>query len=162
MLMGTHNGPVHVVNGPITLPVGVGVLMHRSTESLPDPRFAPAVEATRDRTPWPIPLREIPPWDPCTEQPEDTVQNTTMISGWAACLWFLGWEPQLQPLPLSIGEFMSVHTQQYTAMNRVCKHALVWLSLYLHGRMSKTMVTRLARRGPRCQLADRRRFPLTL
>jgi hypothetical protein len=38
----------------------------------------------------------------------------------------------------------------------------VWLSLYLHGRMSKTMVTRPARRGPRCQLAGRRSFPLTL
>lgn len=39
---------------------------------------------------------------------------------------------------------------------------LVWFSLCLHGRMGKTMATRPARRGPRCQLVGRRRSPLIL
>ena len=39
---------------------------------------------------------------------------------------------------------------------------LVWFSLCLHGRMGKIMATRPARRGARCQLAGRRRSPLTL
>jgi hypothetical protein len=48
-----------------------------------------------------------------------------MVSGWAAGVRFLWRKQGVSPLPLSIGEVMSLHPRKDTTRNRVCKHALV-------------------------------------
>jgi hypothetical protein len=47
-----------------------------------------------------------------------------MVSGWAAGVRFLWRKQGVSPLPLSIGEVMSLHPRKDTTRNRVCKHAL--------------------------------------
>jgi hypothetical protein len=49
--------------------------------------------------------------------------------------WFLGWEQGFEPLPLLIRQVSSVHTQEYTAQNRVCKHALVTVRVVVAGQV---------------------------
>jgi hypothetical protein len=51
-----------------------------------------------------------------------------MVSGWAAGVRFLWRKQGVSPLPLSIGEVMSLHPRKDTTRNRVCKHALVFVS----------------------------------
>jgi hypothetical protein len=51
-----------------------------------------------------------------------------MVSGWAAGVRFLWRKQGVSPLPLSIGEVMSLHPRKDTTRNRVCKHALVLTS----------------------------------
>jgi len=89
MLMGTHDSPIDVVDMPIEVPLGIGLLLDGGQKLVPDPCFAPAVKPAGDGAPGAIPLWQITPRGASPEQPSDAVQNATMVSGWTAGFRFL-------------------------------------------------------------------------
>ena len=44
MLVGSNDRAIDIVNGPVDLALGIGLLLHGLKETLPDTRFAPAIE----------------------------------------------------------------------------------------------------------------------
>lgn len=89
MLVRADNGAIHIVDIPVKVRGGVGTLLHRSKEASPEARLAPAVEAAGDGGPAAIPLGEVAPWGTGTDDPQDAVQDASMVSRWAACMGFL-------------------------------------------------------------------------
>ncbi|SRR5712692_6744573 len=126
MLVCPDNGAIHIVDLPVKLLCGGGTLLDCGKEASPDARLAPAVEAAGDGGPAAIPLGEVTPWGACADDPQDAIEDATMVGGWATCVRFLRRKQGLSLLPLGIGKIMSVHTIKDTTQNRVCKHALVY------------------------------------
>jgi hypothetical protein len=60
---------IDIVDIPIQLLCGVGLLLDRSKEASPDAGLAPAVEAASDGGPAAIPLGQVTPGGTCTEEP---------------------------------------------------------------------------------------------
>jgi hypothetical protein len=124
MLVGVDNRAVDVVDVAIELAVDIGLVLDRGKESLPESRFARAVKAARHRAPGPIPLRETAPGRPGTDESQDTIEDAAVVSSWKSCCGLRSREARLQLLQVSTGGFMSVHTQQYMALNRACELTL--------------------------------------
>src|SRR4030095_12065700 len=125
MLVGSNDRAIDIVNGPVDLALGIGVLLHGLKETLPDTRFAPAIETAGHSAPRTIAFRQIAPRGTGAQHPQDAVEDASMIqSGWTL-LSFLRWKQRLEPLPLRVGEFFAFHTGECTPPARVCKHALV-------------------------------------
>ena len=125
MLVGLEPGAIDSVDAPVEVASGGGVGRHCRQESFPDPSSLPAVEATRHRAPRATTVGQRAPGRPGAQNPEDAVENATMLDSWAADRGGLWGEPRLQPLPLPIAHVSSVQTHQYNALNSVCKHTLV-------------------------------------
>src|SRR5712691_5526727 len=89
MLMRPDDGPIHVVGVPIELACAIRLLLDGSQEAGPETRLPPAIKTACDGAPWAIPLRQITPGGPGAEEPEDTVEDASVVSGWAACFWLL-------------------------------------------------------------------------
>ena len=64
MLMRADDGAIHIVDIPVQLPCGVGLLLDRGKEANPDACLAPAVEAAGDGGPAAIPLGQVTPGAP--------------------------------------------------------------------------------------------------
>jgi hypothetical protein len=124
MLVGPHDGPIHIVDVPIELPAGVGLWLDRRQEALPDSRRAPAGKAARHGAPGAIPLWQTAPGGTRTAEPEEAVEHATMVDGWTAGLRLLRRQEGLSLLPLFLRKFMSVHVMKYITRSRVCKHIL--------------------------------------
>jgi hypothetical protein len=92
MLVGPDNGAIDVVDLPIELACGLGVLLESRQEALEDPSFLPAIEATGHCAPGAIALGEISPGRPRPQDPQHTVEDAAVIMGWSPSLGFLGWE----------------------------------------------------------------------
>jgi hypothetical protein len=125
MLVRADNGAIHRVDIPVQAPRSVGLLLDRRKEASPDACLAPAVKAAGDGLPAAIPFGHVAPGSTGADDPEDAVEDASMVSGWAAGVRFLWRKQGVSPLPLSIGEVMSLHPRKDTTRNRVCKHALV-------------------------------------
>jgi hypothetical protein len=69
-----------VMDIPVQLCCGVGLLLNRSKEASPDARLAPAVEAASDGGPAAIPLGEVAPGSPCTDDPQNAIEDASVIS----------------------------------------------------------------------------------
>jgi hypothetical protein len=123
--MGSDHGAIDIMHIPVQLAMGVGLGLHCREELLPDASPLPAVEAAGDRAPRAIALGQIPPGSPGAQNPENAIEDTSMINSRSTGLGFLWREQRLEPLPLRIGQVSSVHTHQYNDVNRVCKHTLV-------------------------------------
>jgi hypothetical protein len=128
MVVRADDGAIHIMDIPVQVPCGVGLLLARGTEASPDACLAPAVEAAGNGLPGAIPFGDSAPGSAGAEEPEDAVEDAAVVSGWAACMRFLWRKQGLSPLPLGISKVMSVHPEKYTGHNRVCKHALVLVS----------------------------------
>ena len=89
MLMRPDNGTIHIVDSPVKLCGLVGTLLDGGKEASPDACLAPAVKAAGDGGPAAIPLGEVAPWGTGTDDPQDAVQDASMVSRWAACVRFL-------------------------------------------------------------------------
>src|SRR5207244_11441955 len=68
---------------------GVGLLLDRGKEASPDACLAPAVEPAGNGGPAAISLGQITPRGTGTEEPQDAVQDASVVSGWAASMRFL-------------------------------------------------------------------------
>src|SRR4030095_7336939 len=91
MLVGSNDRAIDIVNGPVDLALGIGFLLHGLKETLPDPRFAPAIETAGHRAPRPIAFRQIAPRGTGAQHPQDAVEDASMIQSGATRLGFLGW-----------------------------------------------------------------------
>jgi hypothetical protein len=129
MLVGSNDRAIDIVHGPVDLALGIGLLLHGLKETLPDTRFAPAIETAGHRAPRTIAFRQIAPRGTGAQHPQDAVEDASMIQSGSTRLRFLRWKQRLEPLPLRVGEFFAFHTGECTPPARVCKHALV-LQLY--------------------------------
>src|SRR5262245_23285958 len=125
MLVGSNDRAIDIVYGPVDLALGIGLLLHGLKETLPDTRFAPAIETTGHRAPRTIAFRQIAPRGTGAQHPQDAVEDASMIQSGSTRLRFLRWKQRLEPLPLGVGEFFAFHTGECTPPARVCKHALV-------------------------------------
>jgi hypothetical protein len=124
VLVRADDGAIHIMDIPVELPGSGGTLLDRRKEASPDTRLAPAVEAAGDGLPGAIPFRHVAPRGTGTDDPQDAVEDAAVVSGWAACMRFLWGKQGVSPLPLPIGEVMSLHPRKDTTRTRVCKHAL--------------------------------------
>jgi hypothetical protein len=84
VLVRADDGAIHRVDIPVQVPCGVGLLLDRGKEVRPDAGLAPAVEAAGDGGPAAIPLGHVTPGGTGTEDPQDAVQDASVVSGWAA------------------------------------------------------------------------------
>jgi hypothetical protein len=91
------------------LAMGIGLGLHRRQELTPEACWLPALEATGHGAPGAIPLRQIAPGSVGPKNPQDAMEDRAMVMGGAPSLRFLGWEQGLEPLPLAVGQFASVH-----------------------------------------------------
>jgi hypothetical protein len=89
MLVCPDDGAIDIMDIPVELPCGVGALLDRGKAARPAACLAPAVEATGDGGPAAIPLGEVTPGGSCANDPQNAVQEASVISGWAACVRFL-------------------------------------------------------------------------
>jgi hypothetical protein len=110
MLMRADDGAIDQVDRPIKAARGLGLLLHSRQEVLEETRTPPAVKTAGHGAPRPIPLRQIPPGSAGAEDPEDAVEDGTVVMGGSPNTWLLGWEQGLEPLPLCVGQIASVHT----------------------------------------------------
>ena len=125
MLVGSHDRAIDIVHGPVDLARGIGLLRHGLKETLPETRFAPAIETAGHRAPRTRAFRHIAPRGTGAQHPQDAVEDASMIQSRSTRLRFLRWKQRLEPLPLRVGEFFAFHTGECTPPARVCKHVLV-------------------------------------
>ena len=123
--MRSDDGAVDIVKGPVKLAIAIGLRLESLKDSPEDIRLLPAVEAAGHRPPGTIALGQIPPRGSSAQAPQQAIEEGALVMGGSPSRWFLGWEQGFEPLPLLIRQVSSVHTQEYTAQNRVCQHALV-------------------------------------
>lgn len=116
---------IDIVDSPGQVRCGIRTLLDCRKEASPEARFPPAIKTARPSAPRPIPLGQITPGGAGADAPQDAVQDASVGSGGAAGVRFLRRKQGLSPLPLYIGQVMSVHTMKDTTWTRVCKHALV-------------------------------------
>ena len=62
MLMGSHDRAIDIMNVPVDFALGIGLLLYRLKETLPETGFLPAIEAAGHGAPTTIALGHIPPW----------------------------------------------------------------------------------------------------
>lgn len=124
--MGPHHRAIDKVEGPVELSGGIRLLLDRRKEPVPEARLAPALEAACHRLPGAIALGQIAPGRPSAQEPQDAIEDATVVRCGTASRRFLGRKQRLEPLPLLVSQFMSVciHMQMYTDQTGVCKHAL--------------------------------------
>lgn len=109
MLMGTHDGAVDEVYIPVNLAQKIGLGLNGCKDRIPDAGSAPAIEARGNGLPGTIALRQITPGCPRTQDPENAVDDATMIVCRTSRITFLGRQPGTEPLPLFVSQITSVH-----------------------------------------------------
>jgi hypothetical protein len=107
--MGSDHRAIDILQVPVHLASGIGLRLHRREELAPDARPLPAIEATGHGAPGAIALRQIAPGGAGAEYPQEAIDDGAMVMGGSPRLRFLGWEQGVEPLPLDVGQFASVH-----------------------------------------------------
>ena len=126
MLMGTTDRTIDTVLLPVNPTFGIGLLLEGFEHPLPHASFDPSIEAAGHRAPWPIPLWQVSPRRPGSHNPQDGIEDQTMILCWTTHFWLLRWQQGSQLLPLLIRQFSSSHTPFYR-LETICKQALALL-----------------------------------
>ena len=93
MLVCPDDRAIDIVDVPVQVRCGIGLLLDRGKEARPDTCLAPAVEAAGDGGPAAIPLGQVTPGGAGAEEPQDAVEDASVVSGWAASVRFL-WRKQ--------------------------------------------------------------------
>jgi hypothetical protein len=112
VLVGTNDGAIDEMDAPIKVACTIGLGLERRKDVVPDAFLAPAIVTTRDRADGTIALRQRWPGCAGAQDPQDAVDNPTMIFIWPTSMRFLRWEQRLEARPLFVCEIMSVHTAQ--------------------------------------------------
>ena len=69
MLVGSHDRAIDIMDGPMQLPRGIGLLLDGLKEALPEPGFAPTIEAAGHRAPRAIAFGEVAPGSAGADDP---------------------------------------------------------------------------------------------
>ena len=84
MLVRSDDSAIDIVEIPVELLCGIGALLDRGKEASPEARLAPAIKTAGDGAPGAVPLRQVTPGGAGTQEPEDTVEDASVIGSWAA------------------------------------------------------------------------------
>src|SRR5579872_2779935 len=125
VLMSANDRAINAVLLPINLAFGIGLLLQRFQHPLPYSCLHPSIKAVGDRLPRPISLRQVSPRRSRSHNPENPIQNQSMIVCWTTHRWFLRWQQGSQLLPLLIRQFSSFHAPFYRHL-AICEQALGW------------------------------------
>ena len=123
MLVGADDGAVDEVERPVEPPFRIGLALQRGQDAIPDAGLLPAVEARRDGLPRAVAFGQGAPGTAGAQDPEDAVQDGTVVLGGTAGTGLLRREQRAQALPLHVGQVTRVHAAKGRA-HRVCGHAL--------------------------------------
>ena len=110
MLVGANDGAIDMMQAPVEVPCGVGLLLQFRQDAVPDTGSSPPIETGGNGLPRTVPGGQITPRCSRTVQPQHTIDNAAVIRGRTATGSLLWWEQRMQPLPLLIGQISSVHT----------------------------------------------------
>src|SRR5207302_2963757 len=86
LLVRPDHGAIDIVDSPGELLRGVSALLNRRKEASPNASLAPAVEAAGEGVPAAISLGQVAPGGACADNPQDAIQDASVVSGWAACV----------------------------------------------------------------------------
>ena len=100
--MGTDDGAINEMEGPIQNAIRVCLRLQIGEDALPDASFAPTVEPARHRAACAIARGQVHPRRATTQDPEDAVDDGTMIEIGTARAGLFGWKQRLQPRPLFV------------------------------------------------------------
>ena len=103
MRVGTDDGPVHVVDFPVDAAFLIGSLLDLGEKAVPEARLAPTVEPAGDRTDWSVAFRQVAPRRTGADDPENAVDDASVVGGWPPSLRLLGRQQGLDFRPLFIG-----------------------------------------------------------
>ena len=114
MLVGTNDGGINMMCLPIQLARSVSFGLHVGKDAVPDTGFFPAVEPGRDGGRRTIVCRQVGPRCAGPKNPEDAVDNRSIIVARATPFtpfgWAWRWKQRLQSLPLCVSQISSMHT----------------------------------------------------
>ena len=93
LLVRADDRAIDLVEIPVELLCGIGTLLDRGKEASPEARLAPAIKTAGDGLPGAIPFGHVAPGSTGADEPEDAVEDASMVSGGAAGVRFL-WRKQ--------------------------------------------------------------------
>ena len=89
MLVRADDGAIHIVDIPVQVLCSIGLLLDRGKEARPEASFPPAIETARHGAPRTIPLWQITPGGTGADDPQEAVEDASVVSRWAASVRFL-------------------------------------------------------------------------
>ena len=111
VLMRAHGRAVDKVDFPLDIVMLVSVYLHLLKDALPQPVFAPLVEAPIHGLPGTISLGQVAPWCTRTQNPKNSINDLAVVGSGTTSIRLLGWQQRFDLLPLFVRQFMSVtHT----------------------------------------------------
>lgn len=112
MLMGSDDGGVDVLLVPVNVTLPVSKLLKLCEDAHPHGLLAPAVEARGDGAPVAEARREIPPGRTRTEEPQDGVDEGSLVETGTTTDTTCGREMRLQGSPLVVCQIMAMESTQ--------------------------------------------------
>ena len=101
--MRAHDGAIDEVERPVQAAVRIGLGLEVREDAVPDARCTPAIKTTRHRAACAIAFRQVAPGCAGTQDPEDAIDDRTMIEIGAARARFFGRQQRRKPRPLFVG-----------------------------------------------------------
>src|SRR5258708_5385921 len=89
MLMRSNNGAIDGVLVPIDLSSRIALLLQGFQHALPNASLLPPIKAAGYRAPRAIVVGQISPGRSGSQNPQDSIDNQTMILCWTTYLWLL-------------------------------------------------------------------------
>jgi hypothetical protein len=84
MLVRSDESTIDIVEVPVELLCGIGALLDRGKEASPEARLAPAIKTAGDGGPGTVPIQQVTPGGAGTQEPEDPVEDASVIGSRAA------------------------------------------------------------------------------
>lgn len=123
MLVRSDDRPIDAVLLPVDLAFGIGLLLQGFKHLLPHAGFHPSGKAAGHRAPRTIVLWQVSPRGSSPQDPENPMENQTMLVCWTTHAWLLWRQQGSQLLPLLIRQCFSSHPPA-SRLIRFCKQAL--------------------------------------
>jgi hypothetical protein len=89
MLVSTDNTAIDVMNLPIELALGIGLLLESLQHLLPQTTFAPSIKSARYRLPCSVASGQIPPRSTRSQDPQYTIDYPAVVLARATHVGFL-------------------------------------------------------------------------
>ena len=103
VLMSANDGAIDIMNRPVQLTSGMGLLLDRLKEALPEAGSAPAIEAAGYGLPGAVAFGHVAPGGTGAQQPQDAVDHASVVQIRSTRSRFLRRKQRLEPLPLRVG-----------------------------------------------------------
>jgi hypothetical protein len=84
MLVRSDDSAIDIVELPVEVLCGISALLDYGKEASPETRLTPAIKTAGDGAPGTVPLRQVTPGGSGTQEPEDPVEDASVIGSRAA------------------------------------------------------------------------------